>query len=557
MATLNKLVAELNGSVKLVRVQEQLGSTPQRVNQLKCSIVASLCEMVKTLIEPLTSDSATMVLELVITTPFDHTHKTQLSDAIEAKLLRSRVVDALSSTDKQGWGNYKSTVLSYFTAKDWEIMGNTDTAFNDHAKIMCAVGRLVRGGMLKPSPPVCADIIAALAAAAWTGSVDEVLLYTEVHNLSQTFASLEIDPSINDLPIVRKWPDSPHDLPSEVARAMYPDPADQPVVVAIQMFTKVRKVTSCRNTKTVIRDKVKPKSQSSALVVAHPPQVHPGAGVQSTVFAANIGALLQTAQAIGLNPTQLAQMGAQLLMQGVQPADRPEPVSECGLKFFDKGAPRRSTGGEGHSSSLGSPSQAGSGDSPSVPPNSPSLPALRAPEENRGHILPHLVGDTSAAALQSLDLHGSLGRKAKKADDDAKKTVELMEAEHQVLLAKAKEAAAAEKARGAAAAAAAATTDKRGKKRKATAGNAAVAMKRPAAKTTAADAKARPSKPDQGSVLHLGGRILIAPTRKAWRVWPNTDRVTIEKQVAFGKCMDTSFGLACGLIDAYWKAHKK
>eukprot|EP00959_Pyramimonas_sp_CCMP1952_P415844 8712634-Pyramimonas_sp.AAC.1 len=376
MTTLNKLVAEINGSIKLVSVQEQLGSTPQRINQLKCSLVASLCEMVKTLIEPLTSDSATTVLELVINTPFDHTQKNQLSDAIEAKLLKSRVVDRLSATEKQGWASSKSTVLSYFTAKDWEIMGNPDTAFNDQAKIMCAVSRLVRGGMLKPSPPVCADVIAALAAATWTGSVDEVLLYNEVHNLSQTFASWETDPSANDLPIVRKWPDSPHDLPPEVARAMYPDPADQPVVVAIQMFTKVRKVTSCRNTKAVIRDKVKPKSQSSALVVAHPQPVQPSAGVNSTSFAANIGALLESAQTIGLNPTQIAQMGAQLFMQGVHPAGRPEPVPECGLKFFDKGAPRRSNGGERDSPNHGSPNQSGSGDSPSVPPSSPSLPAL-------------------------------------------------------------------------------------------------------------------------------------------------------------------------------------
>ncbi|CAK0804801.1 unnamed protein product, partial [Prorocentrum cordatum] len=368
-----------------------------------------------------------------------------------------------------GWASSKSTVLSYFTAKDWEIMGNPDTAFNDQAKIMCAVSRLVRGGMLKPSPPVCADVIAALAAATWTGSVDEVLLYNEVHNLSQTFASWETDPSANDLPIVRKWPDSPHDLPPEVARAMYPDPADQPVVVAIQMFTKVRKVTSCRNTKAVIRDKVKPKSQSSALVVAHPQPVQPSAGVNSTSFAANIGALLESAQTIGLNPTQIAQMGAQLFMQ---------------------------------------------------------------------------------AALQNLDL---LGSKAKTADDDAKKMVESMEAEHQALFAKAKEAAATEKAIGAAAEAAAVATGKRGKTRKVITCNSTVVMKRPAAKMSAAGAAARPSMPDTGSVLHLGGRILIAPTRKAWRVWPNKDRVTIERQVAFGTCMETSFGLACGLTDAYWK----
>ena len=273
MATLNKLIAEIGGSIKLVHVQEQLGCSPERLEQVRGSIVSSLCEMVKTLSEPLTNASASQLLEHVLVTPFSHTHKTKLSQAIEAKLMSSTITDKLSPTEKQGWKS-RTSVLKYFTANDWKIMGDKDIAFNDHSKIVCAVGRLTRGGMRKPSPPVCADIIAALAAAVLVGSVDEVLLYQEVHNLGQTFANFIVDPAIDDLPVVRTWPDSPEDLPSEVLRAMYPEPADQPVIVTIQRFAAVRKVTSCRDTNTAVRDKIK-KSKSQANVLAIPQPLAP------------------------------------------------------------------------------------------------------------------------------------------------------------------------------------------------------------------------------------------------------------------------------------------
>ena len=556
MASLNKLTTEIVGSAKLISTQQRLGATPDRLARLTSSLAGSLCEMVAKLAESLDSEKATTLLELVHGTPFDDKQQLQISDAIEAKLLASRAVDKLGAAEKQTWGNRTRAVLNYFTKSDWGIFMNGDKPFNAHEKVMRAVARLASGGFVKPAPPVCADIIAMLAAAVCDQPVDEVLLYQEVHKLAQSFAGVPHEPGLADLPIIRSWPESPDDLPMTVKMAMYPDPQDQPVTMTLPAFPSMRKATSCRDTNKSVRDKIKKVPTPSQSLVPATPSVHVGAAAPPS-FAANMGAFLQSAQALGLNPVQIAQMGAQLFAPNAPTAAR----AECGLKFFPPRASGEPAGGAGAATRDAEPASGGT-------PTTPDAHALARPSKGdaasagaedgnqqpspgEAPLLPAKPAAVSAA-LDDLAAKGSLGRRqGKNADADAKALVASMETEHVKLLAKAK--AKAESAKAESADDKGGAAERNGKKRKASPGAAPVA-KRPAACASSNLRAPVPKMPKagEGSVYYKGGKILNAPSRNGWRVWPNCDAVTIEKAVPYGTDQKASFKAATSLIDAYW-----
>ena len=545
MASIARLTAEIHGSAKLITTQQRLGSVPERMAKLTSSLTRSLCQMISTLAEPLDSTAAATLLELLVHTPFDKTHVAEISDAIEARITVAAVT-SLGPTEKQAWPKHSHSVLNYFTESDWDIFCNKGLPFNSPTKILRAVSRLVSGGFVKPSSPVCADIIAALAAAVCMETVDEVCLYQEVHKLGQSFAGVAEQQGVLDLPVIKEWPVSPLDLPESVKNAMYPDPLDQPVQKPLLGYKTIRKVTSCRNTKTEVRDKVKKGAAPSQALVPVANVARPAAQQDST-FAANMGAFFKSAQALGMSPNQIAQMGAHLFMQGDASATSKPDL--CGLKFLDHRGSGRGAGmptplvdSPPGSGSEGTPTR--DGQAPQLAPTGvPSTPAAVGAKAPDAGALPLPSADGAVeAALNDLETSGALGRRRHKgADVSAHQVVTAMEQEHQGLLAKAKATAAAAEADHAA--------HDNGKKRKAAAANGV--GKKPAAAKGSDISTRIPKMPDEGSVAYKGGKILHASSRKGWRVWPDSASVTIERAVAFGDNKEASFKRAIALIDAY------
>eukprot|EP00959_Pyramimonas_sp_CCMP1952_P070635 1474966-Pyramimonas_sp.AAC.1 len=74
----------------------------------------------------------------------------------------------------------------------------------------------MKGAMLKPSPPMCADMVATLVAAKhdYDYNSNQVEMYTMVHKIKMVFGSTPS--STGDLPQLRVWPESPRELPSAV-----------------------------------------------------------------------------------------------------------------------------------------------------------------------------------------------------------------------------------------------------------------------------------------------------------------------------------------------------
>ena len=547
MASIARLTAEIHGSAKLITTQQRLGTAPVRMAKIIDSLANSLCQMISSLAEPLDMPSAATLVELLGSTPFSKTHIETLSDALDARITM-HAGTTLGVLEKQAWPKDSHAVLKYFTQSDWDIFCNKDMPFNSQAKILRAVSRLGSGGFLKPSPPVCADIIAALAAAVCMDPVDEVSLYQEVNKLGQSFAGYAKQTGIPDLPMMKTWPLSPQDLPESVKKAMYPDPCDQPVHMPLLWYTCIRKVTSCRITKTEVRDKMKKEKGAAPSQALVPVANDARPAAQESAFAANVSAFLQSAQALGMSPNQIAQMGTRLFMQGDASATSKPEV--CGLKFLDH---RGSGRGAGMPTPLAdSPSGSGSEGTPTrdwqasqlAPTGGPSTSAAvdaKAPDP-AAPPLPSADGAVDAA-LDELDMTGALGRRKKKnADGSAHQVVADMEKEHQALLAKAKATAAASETDHAA--------HDNGKKRKAAAATHVVGKKPAAARRS--DISTRiPNMPGEGSVTYKGGKILHASSRKGWRVWPNSASVTIEKAVPFGDDKKASFKRALSLIDAY------
>ncbi|CAK0875387.1 unnamed protein product [Prorocentrum cordatum] len=560
MPSVSKLTAETTGSGKLIAAQQRLHAPADRIDELKVSLTNSLCEMIKQLAEPLDSESATALFERVSETHFDTTLQLKISEAIEEALLCSRTAPKLAPTEKQMWKKKSHAVLKYFTKSDWEVFCWPDTPFNAVEKVSRAVHRLSRGGLCIPSPPLCADIVAMLAAAVCEQPVDEVLLYREVHKLMQSFDGVELDPGIAELPVIKQWPGSPNDLPAVVKSAMYPDPADQAVDINLPAFASVREVTSCRDANKSIREKIKTTpTPSQALASITSPTQHVG-GLASSSFAANMGAFLQSAQALGLSPAQIAMMGAHLCSAGDAP---PMSSSNVGLKFFTPAGPSGPTGGAGAADGT-----ADGGVSVGLAPTKRDAPVLTlslptddfpAAADGQNKSPPHATPLPSAAAsvdaaLDPLDAMGALGRRPpKNADSDAKTQVLQMEQEHKALLenAKAKATAAKELAAGTATA-----PEDNGKKRKLQQPG-KVPLKRPAACTPPTRWSASvPKMPEagEGIVIYKGGKISCAPSRKGWRVWPNSVSVTIEKGMPFGGDKRVSFNAALSLIDVHWRS---
>ena len=193
------------------------------------------------------------------------------------------------------------------------MLSDSELPFDTHDKFQVIIDRLVRGGIVKPSPPSCADIVAMLATHAWHEDVDATRLYQAVQTLGKKFKE-QTGGKITIFPFMKKFPESPSDLPAPLFKNMYPEETDPPVLQNLPNFMIARGMTNCRSTGKNVRDLINPNRQ---------PQEH------QVVATPDIGSMsvmdfMQEAMQQGLSPSQAAQQMRTVAQPGAPRRD-PRP----------------------------------------------------------------------------------------------------------------------------------------------------------------------------------------------------------------------------------------
>ncbi|CAK0867121.1 unnamed protein product, partial [Prorocentrum cordatum] len=245
MASFQKILSEINGATNFVTMRSSIAGDAADIEKVKLSLASSLSSMVSSVAWQMDSASATQLMHAVQSSCFDNAQKKLIADAIQAKLLGSSPSSGLGAHEKQSWV-VANAVLKYSTARDWVVIGDTHMSFNSDVKASVILSRFGRAGLVKPNEPACKQIVTMLAAATWAHNRPTCKeLYDHVQNLAKCFKKLPNPPL--DLPVIRKWPESPSELPEEVYKALYPDETDPPIVMALDSFSTVMNEVSCRH----------------------------------------------------------------------------------------------------------------------------------------------------------------------------------------------------------------------------------------------------------------------------------------------------------------------
>ena len=357
--------------------------------------------------------------------------------------------------------------------------------FDAETKLAVTVGRLSRGGYIRPTSACEADLVALIATCCWTEKhCTPKRLYETVHSLGDMFTDIETS-QVAHLPVFKKWPSKLEDLQPAVYNAMYTDSDDdKPVGMVFPTFAAIRKKISCRsNNKNLQGHGVVPKKASLALTCDPRQTSAPFVNAHSfgTGSEFNFHQFLKAASKTGLSQAQAFELGCQMAMgagSGITfapdsvPTSGPviEEVTEGDVPMTldkllgDKKTPTKPDAQSTRSSaSSSSPEVAGAGQSsPASASNgereSPNVPLVDGCSASVGDdARPH--GNAFAAALSDCRLATKQAATAARLLN-AKARVDEMEGEFESVIAQADEkkraVAAAERAAAAAAAASAA-----------------------------------------------------------------------------------------------------
>jgi hypothetical protein len=243
------ILAEVQGSTRVIKSQARIQQSEEKLVAIKASLAGSLKNMIGRLSQPLTSAQCAELLDAVAETEFTVDQKQDISDALDAKLVSARVQPALGAIETQSFER-AGCVLSYLTSADWLALADESKPFNSREKMDVVVNRLSRGGMWKPSLPVCADVVAAIASATYmTCQPDSHDMYLMVGDLMARFR--EFKDRADGLPVMRSYPPTPYELPAVIREKMYDD--EEPVTITSDVYAKVRKQVSCKKSNKQVR----------------------------------------------------------------------------------------------------------------------------------------------------------------------------------------------------------------------------------------------------------------------------------------------------------------
>ena len=542
MATIAKIVDEVNGVAKYVALQQSMGLSDVDVGTCRQAVATSICAMVNNIEGGIVAAEACDMLTAIQSSGFASSEKQQLSIAIQAKL-SAPSMSTLGSNDKQTFAK-PDAHLTYFTEGDINIFQSTDHEPDATINNQTLVARLTKGGFRKPSETTIADFVCSLWSLRGADMTNNAArLYDHVQELKQCFAAQPAQAL--HLPPIKCWPLVSTELSRAHFSAMYGDVS--PVIVKLEGWHRNRALVSCRGSNKRIRDthgglQLQP-------VVKHQPAAQP---------AQSLSALVNYANSIGVTPAQLLHMqmscmgsfggmgggmrggmgggmSGGMLGGGKGGKGSAGSSGECHLRFAN--------GNDNVSGFADFPeSQSPRESSPSPPPLQDGKGALAdqprssSPEEARKttqadhasaalaalrefrpkQVKPHdadtklEAAGAAAAADAAAVSNGAMPAKVA-ADVDAAADIESMLTQHKAIVARG-----ALKAKGAAA------------------HTKHIALKRPAAAEAAwGKAPAMPCN-DGGSILWRGAKVLQAHTKGGWRLWLDAKVPAKEKFVRFG-----------------------
>ena len=311
MATVQAVLTELKGANGLLTTQSLIEGSDLKYPGLRTSLTNSLSQMIRSISQTVTCDAARTMLESINNTSFTVEQKQALSEAVQAKLIGTFAPETLGAQEFQTFGEKTANVLNYFTQSDMQILADPSTDFDSSIKLTTVVDRFLKGGLFKPSPPTCADVVAMLAALAWNDQIAATRLYECVFTLGKLFKAKK-DFATPDLPILKKYPASPTDLPQVVFDSMFSDPMDPPVTSVVDSFFVVRGMTNCRSSGRHVRDHLQ----------AHRRQ--PQEPESSALAQLSVEDFMAAATQQGLTPHQALQQMTRAPQRG-QPAHQAPP----------------------------------------------------------------------------------------------------------------------------------------------------------------------------------------------------------------------------------------
>eukprot|EP00959_Pyramimonas_sp_CCMP1952_P407141 8532952-Pyramimonas_sp.AAC.1 len=121
MASVERILEEIRGSARVIEAHAQIHSDPTSTARVMVCLGQSLCAMIRTLQQSLSSDDTSDLLMAISRSGFTVDQKQELSLAVEQKLTMSRISPGLAPHDTQKWAK-SGSILNYMTAKDLELI---------------------------------------------------------------------------------------------------------------------------------------------------------------------------------------------------------------------------------------------------------------------------------------------------------------------------------------------------------------------------------------------------------------------------------------------------
>jgi hypothetical protein len=249
MAAYQHLFDELENVGPFIRALEYNDSL--NIDTL-ADISASIVALLGSAQRPIPLSVASKLVQKVKESPFSLDQQSKMNAVIQDHVGLGVTQPKAADKDVKQSFHAPLGILAFLPQHVWTRLLNNTISFS--CKQNTVVELLSRGGMLNPSPPTRADIVAVCAAAHFDSSPPAHLLYDAVHDMQYTFAAQK--KSNVTMHII--WPLDPSDLPPRVFSALYAagEPIEPPI--DIDFCRHIRKTTSCRSTSKLVRDAAPP-----------------------------------------------------------------------------------------------------------------------------------------------------------------------------------------------------------------------------------------------------------------------------------------------------------